>query len=207
MDWRAFWEGALAGYGIAVPVGAIAILIVDAALRRGFAFGFMAGAGAASADLFYAGLAAVAGHSLAASLAPAAPALRLFSAGVLLALGAWGLRQTIRRPPAAAQPAPAAAGSPWRTYVQFTGLTLLNPLTVVYFGSLILGNGAGALQTANARLLFVAGAGLASLSWQSLLAVIGALAHRRLSPQLQRMTSLLGNLIVIALGLRILWRL
>ena len=43
----AFWEGVLAGYGIAIPVGAIAILIVDLGLRRGFQPAFMAGAGAA----------------------------------------------------------------------------------------------------------------------------------------------------------------
>jgi len=53
-----FWEGVLAGYGIAIPVGAIAVLIVDMGLRRGFGFGLMAGAGAATADFLYAGLAA-----------------------------------------------------------------------------------------------------------------------------------------------------
>ena len=51
----------MAGYGIAIPVGAIAILIVDMGLRRGFGLGFMAGAGAAAADFIYASLAAVAG--------------------------------------------------------------------------------------------------------------------------------------------------
>ena len=65
----AFWEGVLAGYGIAIPVGAIAILIVDVGLRRGFDFGFMAGAGAATADFFYASLAALAGEILASGLA------------------------------------------------------------------------------------------------------------------------------------------
>lgn len=29
----AFWEGVLAGYGIAIPVGVIAILIVETGLR------------------------------------------------------------------------------------------------------------------------------------------------------------------------------
>jgi hypothetical protein len=33
---RAFAEGVVAGLGIAVPVGAIAVLIVDPAIRRGF---------------------------------------------------------------------------------------------------------------------------------------------------------------------------
>jgi|BarGraNGADG00212_2_1021979.scaffolds.fasta_scaffold12249_1 threonine/homoserine/homoserine lactone efflux protein len=64
----AFWEGVLAGYGIAVPVGAIAVLIVDMGLRRGFRPAFMAGAGAASADFLYASLAALAGGALAARI-------------------------------------------------------------------------------------------------------------------------------------------
>jgi threonine/homoserine/homoserine lactone efflux protein len=66
----AFWEGVLAGYGIAIPVGAIAILIVDMGLRRGFLSGFMAGAGAATADFIYALLAVIAGATLAMALAP-----------------------------------------------------------------------------------------------------------------------------------------
>ena len=56
-----FWEGVLAGYGIAIPVGAIAILIVDMGLRRGFPSAFMAGAGAATADFIYVLLAVIAG--------------------------------------------------------------------------------------------------------------------------------------------------
>jgi hypothetical protein len=37
-----FIQGVPAGYGIAIPVGGIAVLIVDAALRRGFQRGFFA---------------------------------------------------------------------------------------------------------------------------------------------------------------------
>ncbi|MGB4975846.1 MAG: hypothetical protein WBR35_03825, partial [Anaerolineae bacterium] len=56
------------------------------------------------------------------------------------------------------------------------------------------------------RVMFVLGAAVASLSWQSLLALVGAAAHRRLSPRFQLLTSLLGNLIVLLLGLRIAWQ-
>jgi hypothetical protein len=44
---RAFLEGVLAGLGIAFPVGAIAVLIVDLAMRRGFGRAFPAAMGAA----------------------------------------------------------------------------------------------------------------------------------------------------------------
>ena len=54
---------------------------------------------------------------------------------------------------------------------------------------------------------FVAGAGVASLSWQTLLAGVGSLGHRRLSPRIQMLSSVIGNLVVIGFGARILLRL
>jgi hypothetical protein len=54
MEFQSFWDGVLAGYGIAIPVGAIAVLIIDVSIRRGLAIGMQAGAGAATADLIYA---------------------------------------------------------------------------------------------------------------------------------------------------------
>jgi threonine/homoserine/homoserine lactone efflux protein len=202
---HAFWEGVLAGYGIAIPVGAIAILIVDMGLRRGFPSAFMAGAGAASADFIYALLAAIAGATLAVALAPYAGILQIASAIVLLALGGYGLWQAWNID--AAQKTtllPEDNQSLWGVYFRFLGLTLLNPLTITYFGALILGRDAGVTTTAVEQLLFVLGAALASLSWQTLLAGVGSLANQRLSPRFQRLTSITGNLIVIALGLRIL---
>ena len=57
---RAFVEDVVAGLGIAVPVGAIAVLIVDLGMRQGFARAVPAAMGAASADLTYATIAALA---------------------------------------------------------------------------------------------------------------------------------------------------
>lgn len=204
----AFWEGALAGFGIAIPVGAIGILIIDTALRKGFRFGFMAGAGAATADLLYAGLAVIAGAALAAALAPFATGLRLASALLLLAIGGYGLwraRQLARRSDLEAEN-PVLHG-PLRTYGQFLALTLLNPLTVAYFGALILGRDAASSLSPAEGFAFVLGAALASLSWQTFLAASGAAGRRYLSPRFRIYATVAGNLIVIALGIRILFQL
>lgn len=201
----AFWEGMLAGYGIAIPVGAIAILIIDTALRRGFWLGFAAGAGAATADLVYAVLAALAGQTLMGWLAPLAAPLQVISGLVLMGLGGyglWKLRQATTRSGAEI----AVEQNVWSVYRQFTGLTLLNPATIAYFGSLILGGGSANLTTPFSRAAFVAGAAVASFSWQTLLAVFGALARRGLPPRLQLALSVVGNLIVIGLGVLILYR-
>ena len=43
----------------------------------------------------------------------------------------------------------------------------------------------------------MAGAFLASLSWQTSLAAVGAVAHHRLSPRFQVGISLLGNAVIV----------
>jgi arginine exporter protein ArgO len=186
----------LAGYGIAIPVGAIAVLILETGMRRGFRPAFAAGAGAAAADLTYAALAALAGPPIAAALSS-------FTQALLLAIGLHGLWAAKRN----------AAGLPvgsklergaLRTFWQFLGLTLLNPLTVAYFAALVLGRGPENSLSPAGRLAFVAGAWLASWSWQTLLATSGALAQRLLSRRARQLTSVAGSLVVIGFGLRIL---
>ncbi len=199
-----FWDGVLAGYGIAIPVGAIAILIIDVGLRRGFRYSAMAGAGAAGADLIYAALAAAAGESIAAVLAPHAVALRAFSAAVLMLIGSHGLWMLSRRRSNAAGPESVqTAGSPASVFARFLGLTLMNPMTVAYFGALILGRPGGVGSGGLAAAAFVAGAAAASLSWQLMLAVVGAVGRKKLSPRFQTVAVIAGNGLVIAFGIRI----
>lgn len=86
----------------------------------------------------------------------------------------------------------------------FLGLKPLNPVTVAYFTTLILGLTAGTAASSIDILLFVLGAFSASLSWQTLLALVGGSAHKRLSPKLQFVTFAFGNCLVILLGILIL---
>jgi threonine/homoserine/homoserine lactone efflux protein len=197
-----FFEGLAAGYGIAIPVGAVAILIVNTALGRGFAAGFMAGAGAATADLAYAALAAFAGAALSTALAPLSIAMRLIGGAALVIIGVWGLRKNADEPPV--RDAPPDAQRPLRTYMSFIGITLLNPLTIVYFTAFILGRGNPSGVTLLAGTAFVFGAGLASLSWQTLLAALGGVAGRRITPRFRAVAIFAGNVLVCAMGLRLL---
>ena len=199
----AFLEGLAAGFGIAIPVGAVAILIVNTALSGGFRLGFMAGAGAATADLLYAGVAVLAGSGLSPLLAPLAVPVRAVGGVALIALAAWGLWNGRRAPVALSPEPPTERAGP--VYLKFVGLTLLNPLTVVYFAAYILGRQPSAEEAAPAAAaLFVVGAGLASVSWQTLLAALGGLARRGITPRFRALAVAVGNLIVLALGIRIL---
>jgi threonine/homoserine/homoserine lactone efflux protein len=196
-------EGALAGYGIAMPVGPITILIVEMSLRRGFSHGFMAGAGAAVVDFLFAGLAVLAGEALAPLLAPFTVGLRVTSALVLIGWGLFGFWRT-RRLSRVEESKSEINQRHLHVFVQFLGLTAINPLTLVFFSALILGRGMGDVFTLVEKGSFVLGVGLASFSWQTMLAVFGATLHRNLSPRLQVLISLLGNMVVIVLGLRVL---
>lgn len=202
---HAVLTGMAAGYGIAIPVGAIAILIIDIGLRDGFGSGFWAGAGAATADTLYAATAVALGSLAVAGLGTFAVPLKFASGLTLLGLGLVGLLKARARSKASGSRAGSARD--FVVYAQFLGLTLLNPMTVVYFVALILGGAVGSEPSNTARLLFVCGAGIASLSWQTLLAASAAVFDKRLSLRAKTTLSIAGNLVVCAFGLDMLARL
>ena len=203
---NSFINGALAGYAIAIPVGAIAILILETGLQRGFWHAFAAGSGTATADLIYATIAATLGTLVAHFLEPIAPILKIVSATFLVALGLRGLYKTWHaRKNENTVSTRAVNASILQTYITLLGLTILNPATIAYFAALILGGTVGATPTLADKGAFVLGAALSSWSWQSLIAAIGALAHKHLPPSFRVWTSVVGNLIIIVLGVRIMF--
>jgi threonine/homoserine/homoserine lactone efflux protein len=192
----AFVIGIVAGYAIAIPVGPIAVLILRTGMREGLPAALAAGAGTATADLIYATIAMLAGPALATLLTPVLVPARLLAAVVLLALAARQLRGVDF---SGAPTEPARTG---RTYATVLALTLLNPATVIYFASLTIGLPAISTESA-ARVAFVVGAGVASLSWQWLLAAAGAFFHGRVPARLAAWTGVASSAIIAVLALRI----
>ena len=195
----AFLIGAVAGYAIAIPVGPIALLIVRTGLRRGFAVAAAAGAGTATVDLIYAILAVVVGSAVTSALASVVAPMRLAAAAVLIYFAARLLMRSRRTGTGLDSTDDRSAA---RTYVLFLGLTLLNPATVAYFVTLAVGLPEIA-QDAGSRIAFAVGAALASLSWQSVLAAIGAALHTRLTPRIEFATTLLSSAILVGFAIKI----
>jgi arginine exporter protein ArgO len=195
---EALVAGIVAGLAVAVPLGAIGVLIVDLGIRGGFRPAFLAGLGTATADGLYAVLAAAAGAAVGAFLSPAQHTIRLVAAAVLGAVAILGLL-ALRRP-AAARAAPPASR---RLVLRFVALTAVNPTTAATFAGLMIGLPAVARAGTGARVLFVAGAFAASLAWQSTLAAGGALLGHRLSSRARAITTIAGQLLVLALALRL----
>ena len=193
----AFLAGVAAGYGIAVPVGAIAVLIAGLSARTSLRVGAAAGLGAATADGVYALVAVAGGAAIAGLIAPIAGPLRWAAAAVLLALAGWtaigAIRRRHRAPDERAAPLTAL-----RAYLGILGLTLLNPATVIYFAALVLGRG-----DAGGGVWFVTGAFLASASWQLLIAGGGSLIGRLLTGERGRFaTALVSSAVIAALAVQ-----
>ncbi|MFC3500279.1 LysE family transporter [Micromonospora krabiensis] len=198
----AFLAGLVAGYGVAVPVGAIAVLILGLSARTSFRVGASAALGVATADGLYAAVAMLGGAALAALIAPVAGSLRAVAAVVLLALAGHTAWRALR-PRAAGGPGRTRRGldSPARAFSGVLALTLLNPATVVYFAALVLGRGDSADPDPAAGALFVLGAFLASASWQLLIAGGGTLVGRALAgPRGRLVTALVSSAIIAALA-------
>jgi threonine/homoserine/homoserine lactone efflux protein len=199
----AFFSGVLAGYGIAIPVGAIALLIVQVGIKCGFRCGFMAGAGAATADLIYAGLAVVGGAAMGQLIDSAGDAFRIASGIVLVAVALIGLRKATR-PVEQIDVAMPNRSELAGTYARFLGLTIINPTTIVYFAAVVVGLGVASGLTPVGGILFCVGAFIASLSWQTLLAFTGASAGKRMSPRAQVVAMVVGNLLILGLAVVII---
>ena len=194
---EAFLLGVAAAYAIAIPVGPIAILILRTGVRRGLRAAAAAGAGAATADLVFATIAMLFGAAASTLVAPILPIARILAAVVLAVIALRGLL---------AMPEPiereSGGSSTGNTYLLFLGLTMLNPPTVIYFVSLAIALPEVSADLAS-RAAFVVGAFLASLSWQELLAIGGAMLHGRLGPRLQRITAVVSSVIILALAAHI----
>jgi arginine exporter protein ArgO len=192
-----FLAGVAAGYGIAVPIGAIGVLIAGLSARTSLRVGAAAGLGAATADGMYALVAVLGGAAIAGLVAPIATPLRWVAAGVLLVLAACTAVSAFRKPGTIEQnKRPATA---LRAYTGILGLTLLNPATVIYFAALVLGRGG-----AGGGVWFVLGAFLASASWQLLIAGGGSLVGRLLTGERGHLiTALVSSLVIAVLAIRL----
>ncbi|MFC9733796.1 LysE family transporter [Streptomyces roseolus] len=194
--------GLLAGYGIAIPVGAVGAHLVAVAARSPWRTGAGAALGIAAADGAYALVAVVGGAALVPLLAPVATPLRWVSVLVLLALAAASARTALRARRAGIPAEDRPVTAPHRAFWTFLGITVLNPMTVLYFTALVLGGHAttGPAEAA----VFVAAAFAASASWQLLLAAVGTLLGHALTGARARLLTGLASsalITVLAVGL------
>lgn len=197
-------SGMLAGLGVAMPLGAISVLLLGEGVARGF-WGAAPGALAVGTiDTLYS-LAAVVLGAVAAPVIVGWGRWPMVLGGlVLVGIAAAGLWRSVAGPDADIA-APAPAGGGWHRFALFLGLTAVNPTTLVYFAAITVGL-ADLLRSPVAGGVFVAGVGVASACWQLALVGIGSALGRRATPRAKRATARVGNAIVAVLGIAMILR-
>ncbi|WP_078866354.1 LysE family transporter [Streptomyces sp. NRRL S-1448] len=200
---EAILSGLWAGYGLAMPVGAVAVLMVDLTARTSFRIGAAAALGAATADAFYAIAAAVGGSALADTIQPFTTPLR-WVASVILVLMAIRISVTaVRNRGESGNTADEQDSqiTPFRSYLTYLALTALNPWPAVYFAALLLGQQANGDISPSNQAAYIVAIVFASASWQLLLAGGGTVLGRVLTSQRGRMiTALVSSGVIVSLA-------
>lgn len=170
----ALTSGLVTGYAIAVPVGAVAVMIVAVSSRTSWPTGAAAGLGVASVDGGYALLAVLAGTAVARVLDPVSGVLTAISVAVLLAIAALTLVHAFRPARAGCADRPGLEHwTPLRAWLTLAAITAVNPATVLYFAAIVLG-GTVRIDGPAEGAVFVAAAFVASASWQLFVAGVGS---------------------------------
>ena len=177
----ALLTGVTAGLAVAMPLGAIGILVLQQAMTRGARSGAAGAAGVAAVDTGYAVVAVVAGAWVAAGLAGHESVVRLAGAGVLAVVAAVGIRGVLAGRAATQVGVGPGAGpgrGPAATFARFVALTAVNPLTAGAFAVVAAGFSDRWATTAD-KVAFVVGVAVASLVWQLALVAAGVLLGAR----------------------------
>jgi arginine exporter protein ArgO len=199
--------GLLAGFGIAIPVGAVATYLVTLTARTSPRVGAAAALGVGSADGLYALLAVVGGAALTGVIAAIAAPLRWISAAALVIVAIGIAVSAIRDHRAGDEKAVPNDSSmtPTRAFGTLLGITLLNPATVIYFSALVVGSKAAGASTAGQGVVFVLGAFVASAAWQLLLVAGGTVLGRTLTGRRGRLiTGLVSSAVILGLTVALL---
>jgi arginine exporter protein ArgO len=196
-----FVSGTVAGFAVAMPIGAVGSYLIGLAARERPPTAAAAALGIASVDGVYAVMAAFAGAGVHELLSEANGWLRWVAAITLVVVALHTLRLGVRRYRGHTGTITQHRElSPARAYFSLFALTAINPATVITFAAVVVGRsqiGSSWLAVA----LFALGAFVASAVWQLLLAGSGSLLGRLLRGQRGQLGITLGSaLIMLALS-------
>ena len=141
--------GLVIGLPMMIAFGPISVLLFDQGLERGVRSAAPAALGVATADLTFSVIAAIAGATIATVLAPVEHLMVLPAVGVLVWIASAMARSAIiemrplRDTPTPTNSAPFVGLNGSRLAGAFYGLTMVNPVTIVLFASVVVAGTAG----------------------------------------------------------------
>ena len=192
--------GVASGVPLMVAVGPIAVLLVELGIGQGFRRAWPAAIGVAAADLTFATLAALSGAGIQRALHPYATTMRLLAAAALLVMATLMLRRAIGELRAARSGMDRELGSlslraDARLAPRMFALTLMNPMTIVAFTTLVLATGERASNVG-----WPLGIAAASATVHLLLVGFGSSLRRALPPLGATWFRLAGSMLIIGLA-------
>lgn len=210
--WELFTIGFMAGLALAIPVGPMAIMLINTTISRGLRHGVVGALGMATVDGAYALAVFVIGGIIAAALTSLKLVFGLIGAGILLVLGIQTAYKNLKllRAQDTLNGKTMDPGSVGKTFGTFVAATVVNAPTALYFLA-IAPNVAnmGYSLTATNVLIFVISVFIGSLIWQEALVFTGLAIRGITTNRFRAWIGLVGGglivLLAISIGVRAFW--
>ncbi|MER6810290.1 LysE family transporter [Spirillospora sp. NPDC000708] len=195
--------GAVAGLGIAMQVGAVAVYLLLLSSMAPVRVGAAAALGVATVDGLYSAVAVAVGGVVSRVVGPVVGPLRWVAAAVLLWIAVRVVIDAVREGGGPSGPLDASgASSPGRAYLRLIGITVMNPGTVLYFAAIVIGSRFEAFDAVD-RSAFAVAAFTASAVWQMAVVLAGAALGRLLTGYRGRLvTGVVAGTLIAALAVR-----
>ena len=192
------------GFLVAAQVGPIWLLAARSVILGRLSTGIMIGLGAATIDMAYGAL-GLAGAASLLRISGLRLGLGLLGAAVLITLGALALR-TVTRTRDQAEPATQVSSAP-RAYLTALGATAANPLTIVSWAAVFAAASTARLtDTTTGAVLLLAGIGLGTASWFTVLSTAMALVRRLAGRRVHLAVNVVSGLGLLAFGIVLAWQ-
>lgn len=203
-------RGVLLGLGAAMPIGPVNVEIARRTLRGGFLPGFALGCGAVTVDVLYAGLSSLSFREVLNRPAVLGP-VRVAAILLLSYLAFLCFRGAVRTwrsrgDPLAPAPAPPTGRAVRGAYLTGFLMTLLNPMTLVFWFVAVPGTVGSVTQNPRGDLPLIAvGVFIGTLAWVVTFAGLLAWAGRRRRNSWLVAADLLGGVTLLCFALASLW--
>jgi threonine/homoserine/homoserine lactone efflux protein len=196
MELSFFFKGLIIGASVSAPVGPIGLLCVNRCLTEGRVRGFVSGLGAATADMLFCIIAGFGFSFVSRFLDEQAIWIRFVGACCLIFLG---LKIILSRPEE--KSCAVTGGDLLHVYVSTMLLTLINPVTILFFVALFTSLGLTLTRDAHLSLaLLTMGVFVGAIFWWFLLTGFVSLFHRKLSQPTMRWVNWTLGTIIMVLG-------
>ena len=186
-------QGMIVGLTLAVPVGPISLVCIHRTVANGRLHGVFSGLGVATADSVYAAVAFLGLTAVSAFIIGHQIFFRILAAAALIIAGI----RVIQSAPASASSADGQ--EPYlRDYLSLLAIALANPLTIIFFLTILPGLGIVSEDILpGASLVFVAGVFLGSAVWWIILCgAVGSVRSRLSAENLRLINRISGSAIV-----------